>query len=149
MAELQNIDLSVFRKKQFTIDGDENRILELDTSDLNIIKRIKEFYPKLEQLKEKVQNIPDFKEDQIIDMAEFLDEIDSEMRVAVDTIFDSNVCEVCVPNGSMYDPINGRLRYEILIDVLGKLYDENLSAEIKKVNKRVEKHTAKYVKKGK
>ena len=42
MAELQNIDLSVFRKKQFTIDGDENRILELDTSDLNIIKRIKE-----------------------------------------------------------------------------------------------------------
>lgn len=149
MVELQNIDLSVFRKKQFTIDGDENRILELDTSDLNIIKRIKEFYPKLEQLKEKVQNIPDFKEDQIIDMAEFLDEIDSEMRVAVDTIFDSNVCEVCVPNGSMYDPINGRLRYEILIDVLGKLYDENLSAEIKKVNKRVEKHTAKYVKKGK
>ena len=149
MAELQNIDLSVFRKKQFTIDGDENRILELDTSDLNIIKRIKEFYPKLQKLEEKLQNIPDFKDDQFVDIADFLDGIDSEMRTAVDAIFDSNVCEVCVPNGSMYDPINGRLRYEILIDVLSKLYDENLSAEIKKVNKRVEKHTAKYVKKGK
>jgi hypothetical protein len=149
MAELQNIDLSVFRKKQFTIDGDENRILELDTSDLNIIKRIKEFYPKLQKLEEKLQNIPDFKDDQFVDIADFLDDIDSEMRTAVDAIFDSNVCEVCVPNGSMYDPINGRLRYEILIDVLSKLYDENLSAEIKKVNKRVEKHTAKYVKKGK
>lgn len=149
MAELQNIDLSVFRKKQFTIDGDENRILELDTSDLNIVKRIKEFYPKLQKLEEKLQNIPDFKDDQLVDIADFLDDIDSEMRTAVDAIFDSNVCEVCVPNGSMYDPINGRLRYEILIDVLSKLYDENLSAEIKKVNKRVEKHTAKYVKKGK
>lgn len=145
---IQNIDLSVFRKKRFTIDNDENRILELDTSDLNIIKRINEFYPKLKQLEEKIQNIPDFNEDQIIDVAEFLDDIDKEMRIAVDTIFDSNVCEVCVPSGSMYDPINGRLRYEILIDVLSKLYDENLTSEIKKVNKRVEKHTSKYVKKG-
>lgn len=145
---IQNIDLSVFRKKRFTIDNDENRILELDTSDLNIIKRINEFYPKLKQLEEKIQNIPDFNEDQIVDVAEFLDDIDREMRIAVDTIFDSNVCEVCVPSGSMYDPINGRLRYEILIDVLSKLYDENLTSEIKKVNKRIEKHTNKYVKKG-
>lgn len=145
---IQNIDLSVFRKKRFTIDNDENRILELDTSDLNIVKRINEFYPKLKQLEEKIQNIPDFNEDQIVDVAEFLDDIDKEMRIAVDTIFDSNVCEVCVPSGSMYDPINGRLRYEILIDVLSKLYDENLTSEIKKVNKRIEKHTNKYVKKG-
>ena len=149
MAELQNIDLSVFRKKQFTIDNDENRILELDTSDLNIVKRINEFYPKLEKLREKIENIPDFKEGEIVDVAEFLDEIDSEMRTLVDSIFDSNVCEVCVPSGSMYDPINGRLRYEILIDVLSKLYDENIKSEIKKVNSRVQKHTAKYVKKGK
>ena len=149
MAELQNIDLSVFRKKRFTIDGDENRILELDTSDLNIVKRINEFYPKLQRLEEKIKNVPDFNEEQIVDMAEFLNSIDSEMKVAVDAIFDSNVCEVCVPSGSMYDPINGKLRYEILIDVLSKLYDENLTSEIKKVNKRIEKHTAKYVKKGK
>ena len=150
MAEiLQNIDLSVFRKKRFTIDNDENRILELDTSDLNIVRRIKEFYPKLEQLQQKIENVPDFKEDEIMDVAEFLDNIDQEMRIAVDAIFDSNVCEVCVPSGSMYDPINGRLRYEILIDVLSKLYDDNLTAEIKKVNNRVQKHTAKYVKKGK
>ena len=148
MAELQNIDLSVFRKKRFTIDDDENRILELDTSDLNVIKRLKEFYPKLKALEEKTQNAPDFRDGELGDIAEFLDDIDHEMRVAVDTIFDSNVCEVCVPNGSMYDPINGRLRYEILIDILSKLYDENLTAEIKKINKRIEKHTAKYVKKG-
>ena len=100
---IQNIDLSVFRKKRFTIDNDENRILELDTSDLNIVKRINEFYPKLKQLEEKIQNIPDFNEDQIVDVAEFLDDIDKEMRIAVDTIFDSNVCEVCVPSGSMVD----------------------------------------------
>lgn len=149
MAEnIQNIDLSVFHKKKFTIDGDENRVLELDTSDLNIVKRINEFYPKLKDLEEKIQNVPEFKDDQITDMAEFLDNIDREMRIAVDTIFDSNVCEVCVPSGSMYDPINGRLRYEILIDVISKLYDENLTSEIKKVNRRIEKHTAKYVKKG-
>lgn len=147
--EIQNIDLSVFKKKKFSINGDPNKIIELDISDLNIITRIKEQYPKLEKIAE---SIDDFQKDGlsdaelISDASDKLKEADTKMREVIDTIFDSNVSEVCVPTGSMYDPINGRFRYDHLIDTLIKLYDENLTKELKKVKLNISKHTDKYTK---
>lgn len=148
--DIQNINLEIFNKKKFTINGDSSRILELDVSDLNIITRIKEQYPVLEKLADKVASIS-LKEDasdlEIVNEAsDKLKEVDDEMRESIDKIFDSNVSEICAPSGSMYDPINGKFRYEHIIDTLIKLYDENLTAEVKKIQKRVSKHTAKYTK---
>lgn len=147
---IQNIDLEIFNKKKFTINGDPNRVLELDVNDLNIITRIKDQYPVLEKLADKVASISlneDASDLEIVNEAsDKLKEVDEEMRKSIDTIFDSNVSEVCVPSGSMYDPINGKFRYEHIIDTLIKLYDENLTSEVKKIQKRVSKHTSKYTK---
>ena len=52
-----NIDLSVLRKKRFTLNGDVNRILELDTADLSIVQRLSEAYPELEKLEHEVGQI--------------------------------------------------------------------------------------------
>lgn len=151
--DIQDIDLSVFNKKKFSINGDTDRILELDVSDLNIVTRFKEQYPKLEKLAESISELDKLDKDslsesELIDeTANKLKEVDKEMRNIVDTIFDSNVSEVCVPSGSMYDPINGRFRYEHLIDTLIKLYDENLTKETKKIKANISKYTNKYSKK--
>lgn len=146
MAEtIQNIDLSIFNKKKFKINNDENRILELDTSDFTVIARLAEFYPKLEELQIKYQDIK-LSNDNITESLEVFKQIDNEMRSLVDTIFDSNVCEVCVPSGTMYDLYLGQPRFEILITKLSKLYDDNLDKELKKLRTRTEKHTAKYTK---
>ena len=149
--EIQNIDLSVFNKKKFSINGDPDKILELDVSDLNVVTRVKEQYPvlakladKVSSLSAKVENLSG--EELINETADSLKEIDNEMRACVDRIFDSNVSEVCVPSGSMYDPINGQFRYEHLINTLIALYDANLTKEVKKIQQRVSKHTAKYTK---
>lgn len=148
--DIQNIDLEIFNKKKFTINGDPNRVLELDVSDLNIITRIKEQYPILEKLGNKVASISldeGASDLEIVNEAsDKLKEVDDEMRMSIDKIFDSNVSEICAPSGSMYDPINGKFRYEHIIDTLIKLYDENLTEEVKKIQKRVSKHTAKYTK---
>lgn len=146
-----NIDLSALRKKRFTLDGNTDRILELDTADLSIVQRLSEAYPKLEDLEREVSQITEgveAKDETVVQdmniLATRLREADGKMRELLDYIFDSNVSEMCAPNGSMYDPIGGQLRYEHLITILIGLYEENLAVEMKRVQKRVKSHTAKY-----
>lgn len=147
-----NLDFSPIRKKRITINGDENRILELNTSDLNIVVRAKEAYPKLLELANRAEKVSNTEStDSDTDMFDIWatewGKIDSEMRGLLDYIFDSNVSEMCAPFGSMYDPINGKFRFEWIVDILSELYEKELQAEFQKTTKRIEKHTAKYVKK--
>lgn len=165
MAEVTNInnqtniidlDLSPIRKKRFRIDGDDSKILELNTSDLNILPRLRESYPKLQKLSEQAaEEWPDgldTEQENSIDSPEmdkavnFLVRIDKEMRDIVDYIFDAPVSKLCADSGSMYDPINGQFRYEYIISVLGKLYEGELETEMTKISSRVQKHTNKYTK---
>ena len=146
-----NIDLSALRRQRFTIDGDPNRVLELNTTDLTIIQRLSEAYPKLEELEHEVGNVSqgvgsteDTVKDDIDTMATRLSDTDKKMRELLDYIFDSNVSEMCAPSGSMYDPIGGQLRYEHIITILMGLYENNLAEEMKRVQNRFKSHTAKY-----
>ena len=53
MGKKQNdvIDIKLAVEKQkIRIDGDDNRIIELDTSDLSVLTRLNEYYPKLKEL---------------------------------------------------------------------------------------------------
>lgn len=156
-AEVQNevpvvdIDLSVTRKKRFRIDGDNKRILELNTSDMGIITRLQDLTPKLEALQNKAVNVDDADsdEDAFNKSADLLKEIDKEMREIMDELFASNVSSVCAPDGSMYDPFNGKFRFEHIIDALMPLYEQNVTEEYKRMSKRVQLHTQKYTKKKK
>lgn len=149
--EIRNIDLSSTRKKRFTIDGDPNRVLELNTSDLTIVNRLEEMYPKLMELSRKAVNqIPEdlnvATEDGLHTLSEVLADIDVEMRGNLDYIFDSNVSEVCAPTGSMYDPFNGKFRFEHIIEKLSDEYENNMKREYRRISAKVQKHTSKYVK---
>ena len=48
--EIVDVQLGFVEKRKFRIEGDYNRILELNTSDLNTFARMKEAYPKLQAL---------------------------------------------------------------------------------------------------
>lgn len=135
-----DIDLSATRKKRFRVDKDNDRILELNTSDMMIISRLKEVYPKLQELALNVGGDLELEE-----MGDKLVEIDKEMRKYLDYIFDSNVSEVCAPDGSLYDLFDGSYRFEYIVNTLGALYESNLDGEIKKMEARVKKHTDKYI----
>lgn len=152
-----DINLNVIRKKRYRIDGDNNRILELNTSDLNILARLKETYPKLVELANTAfADLPevdsdaenyDFATDEATaSVISTLKDADAKMRELVDYIFDAPVSDVCVPSGSMYDPINGGFRFEHIIDTLAALYESEISTEMGTIANRVKKHTDKYVK---
>lgn len=147
------IDLSATRKKRFHVnrDTDNDGILELNTSDMSIITRLEQLYPKLDALSQdaavKQLNLKDTDNERAATkISQALVRIDSQMRQIIDDIFDSNVSEVCAPQGSMFDPFNGEFRFEHIIDVLSKLYENNLNTEFRKMSEKMKKRTDKYTK---
>ena len=144
------IKLNFNSKQRFRIDNDSSRILELDTSDLSVLTRLQEYYPKLKELEKEVislsKDLGSEDEDAITKMGKGLAKVDKKMRDYIDVIFDANVSATCAPSGSMYDPINGQLRYEHIISLISSLYEETLSKETKKLQERISKHTQKYTK---
>ena len=151
-----DINLSATKKKKFRIDGDDSRIVELNTSDARIVGRLSEAYPKLQELNERAGQITagldtDGETDDELKSAKIMGErlaaVDKEMRELIDYLFDANVSEIVAPDGSMYDPFNGSFRFEYIIEAFIAQYQDNLQAEYNKMTKQVEKHTKKYTKK--
>ena len=145
-----DIDLSVTRRKVFRINGDNSKLIYLNTSDLGIFSRLNEEYPKLKQLSLDAQNLlteEEMDDETAIGHLARLKDIDEKLKAGVDHIFDSNVCEVCAPDGTLYDPFDGKFRFEHIIEVLTGLYEGNLTAEFKKMSSRINNRTRKYTKK--
>ena len=137
-----DIDLSVTKKKQFRIDKDDNRIIELNTSDLSILSRLQDSYPKLDALGVKATTISD--PDNSEETVAILKEVDEEMRSLMDFIFDSKISDVCAPEGTMFDMFNGDFRFEHILNTLITLYEDNIDKEYKLMTKKIKKHTSKY-----
>lgn len=141
-----DIEFKELQKKRFRLDRDNNRIIELDTSDMSTIRRLEEIYPKMmTMVNEAHTRIADDTED----VLETLERIDKEMRDMIDYAFNSKVADKACPEGTLYDPFNGKFRFEYIMDKLIGLYDSNLKSEYNMMQKRVNKHTAKYTKKRK
>lgn len=143
-----DISLESTRKKRIRVDGDDNRILELNTSDLGIFGRLKESEQRIVDItKDAMQNWQDDEtEDSLSLVADKFKQADEEMRKVMDYIFDANVSSICAPSGTMFDPINGKFRYEHILEVVGSVYEADLTTEITKLSSRVKKHTDKYTK---
>jgi len=138
--EIIDINLDGIQKQRFRINGNPDAIIELDLSDLSIVDRLR---AGLEQLQKEVVAISESKD---ID-DDMLKEIDAKMRESIDYIFDYPVSAVCAKKGTMYDIKDGKFRYEIIIDGLTKLYQNNINEEYKKFQSRIKKHTDKYTSK--
>lgn len=154
--DVEDIELEVVKKKRFRFNKDNSKILELNTSDLNIVTRLTTAYNELNSLMDEVgkelSTLPDDDTEegsmeQMEKVSEALKKLDSQMREKMDYIFDAPVSKVCASEGSMYDPIDGSFRYEHIIEKLTSLYENNLNKEFSKMKRRVADKTSKYTKK--
>ena len=148
-----DIDLTPIKRTPIRINSSNDRIVYLNTTDIGIVSRLSELYPKLEELQQQFNSLEvkfdennDITEDSFSEVGKAVKEIDEKMREYVDEIFDSNVSEVCAPDGNMFDPINGYYRFEYIIDALSNVYSEELEANIKKRRENIGRHTSKYTK---
>jgi len=153
-ADVAITDIHVSQRRQFRIDGDNDRRIYLDISDMNVITRLNEAYPKMRasaiEASDRLAGIDDSEgADVLEELAKALKGIDTGMREQIDYVFDAPVSDACVPKGTMYDPYNGQFRFEHIIDVLSTLYANNLSTEFNKMKAKVSAKTAKYTKRKK
>lgn len=144
--DIQDINLSITGKKRFRIDGDNNRIIYLNTSDFNIIGRFEEMSSKISELLSK--HFSDVEDDEDIALSKFIEGSDKEMRNLVDYVFNSKVADVCAPDGTMFDLFNGEFRFEHIFNTLLTLYNKNMETEINRMRTNLSRYTRKYTKKG-
>ena len=144
-SDVVDINIEGATRQRFRINGDDTAIIELNLSDLGIIERLETGLKAIEQQMSKIASFSDEDEN----LSEKLKEADKAMREQVDYIFDYPVSAVCARYGTMYDPKDGKFRYETIINGLLNLYSENINAEASKIENRIQKHTGKYTKKKK
>lgn len=156
--EFVDLDLSVTKKRKIRFDGDNDRVVEVDIADMGILSRIKEIYPKLEELQEKSAHLMDdleLEEDEmsvedtlssISKMSVRLDEIDLEMRNLIDELFKAPVSKAAVPSGTMYDMHDGSFTFAHVIATVMSRYTDNITKEYKRLDNQIQSHTAKYTK---
>lgn len=146
--DIIDVDLTPIKKRKFRLDGDNNRVIELNVSDLNVAVRLEDAYKKLLQMTDEasreLETISDKEGDEKEAALELLKKLDKDMRNLIDFVFDSEVADKAAPDGSLYDPINGKFRFEYIIDRLGNLYETNFGREFALMQKRMDKHTTKY-----
>lgn len=153
--EIIDLDLSITQKKKFRFGKDDTRIVEVNTSDMNLMQRVNTAYPKLQDLQTKASKLTeglDVEDSEtesgalgnLATMAERLSAVDSEMRELLDYMFNAPVSAAAAPDGSMYDPFGGSFRYEHIIAVMMSQYEKNLQSEFSKMEKQLKKHTDKY-----
>lgn len=154
MSNIIDININGASRQKIRINGDDNKILELNTADLNVLKRARDSYPKLQDLAKIASELDTVTHDsdnyfEDAGASEFItkiSEIDTEMKSIVDFIFDSNVSEICAGNASMCDIIDGHARFEIIIASLLPLYENRIETETANMRKVSESYTSKYTK---
>lgn len=147
-----DIDLSEIRKKRIRIDGDDSRIVEINISDMGVMDRLQNAYNQLLSLANEYhlaeeEETSEDEDTEIAKIIETLKDLDVKMRELVDYVFNANVSEMCVQDGTMADPVNGQFKFEYIIEKFLALYDKNFDMEFKKMSKSVSKHTNKYTRK--
>ena len=140
--DIIDINLDGVKRQKFRINGDNDAIIELNTSDLGIVERLEDGMNELQKYMSEIASL-DTEGD---GFSSQLKDIDKKMRDTVDTIFQYPVSAVCARYGTMYDPKDGKFRYETIIEALMKLYTDNISTEYRKLQDRIKKHTDKYTK---
>ena len=154
--DIMDIDLSVTAKKRFRINGDDSKILYLNTSDMLVLDRFRETYPKLAELAQEASDRigtdafgddEELTEDKLNVAADTLKDINDKMCEYMDYVFDADISGTCLDGGSMYDPFDGQFRFQHIFNKIFELYADNITKEYQKMSTHIKRHTQKYTNK--
>jgi hypothetical protein len=151
MAEINQtiqLDLSGTRKKPINVmtPNGEIKQLNIDLGDFNILTRLKQMYGKFEEIATKASERFAEDLDNMDNIIDSLDDLDTDMKACIDFVFDTNVSEICVGNGSIVSMYNGKFFFETIMEGLANLCGDNVAFEYKKMEQRIKKRTQQFTK---
>ena len=131
--------------KEFSINGDENRVIRFNPSDLAIIKRLEEAKNKISEsmaIKDDIELDNEGKPvDSLENYSKVISHIDNVIKEQINYIFDSDVANVVFGNQSPLANIKGKPLYERFMESGMPEIKKAVEEEAKESRKRVAKYT--------
>jgi hypothetical protein len=121
--------------KRLAINGDENRIITINPTDIAVIKRYNEVIPQLDELSEKYKEIPQEK------TVEAISELDKKAREFIDYIIGSPVSETVFRTANCLSYAGGQTIFENFLTAYMNYMTPAIKSEYEKSKKRIEKYT--------
>lgn len=121
--------------ERLAINGDENRIITINPTDISVIKRYNEVIPQLDELTEKYKEVP---QDQTI---EIISELDKKAREIIDYIIGSPVSETVFGIANCLSYAGGQTIFENFLTAYMDYMTPAIKSEYDKSQKRIKKYT--------
>ena len=145
MSNTIKIDSNV--KNYDFVDSDGNVLVTIsfNPSDINIVRRYEETMRALTEVKFKFSN-----RSAKTDLAKLLDEVDAITYEKIDYLLNAKVSDKIFSIMGPFSPLeSGKFFVEIVMDAIGQIIKTENKKRADKVEAAINKHTAKYMKKGK
>ncbi|MDE6424601.1 MAG: hypothetical protein K2K89_00430 [Ruminococcus sp.] len=117
--------------KRLAINGDENRVIVVNATDVGIVARYKEKLPEIEKLSVETG-----------DSEEIMNILDKKVREFVDYIIGSPVSETVFGKTNCLSMAGGQTIFENFLTAYMEYMKPEIKAEYEQSKKRVEKYTA-------
>jgi hypothetical protein len=121
--------------KSYAINGDENNVVRINTSDYGIFTRAKEKENEMSALATKASKAEE--EDNLT----VLKKVEQEVRDLLNYIFNADVCTPAFGNANCLSPCDGEFLFISFFDALMKILEEEMLEETQKFNDHVSKYT--------
>ena len=129
--------------KTYDIVNQDDKLLgqfSFNPSDTNIIHRHAEVVEALEKLEMEISSKVEEKS-----LNEAFKEIESVVYEKINYLFDADVAEKFFSIMGPFSPLaSGQFFIETVLDAIGQAISAETGARVKKINSKIQKHTAKY-----
>ncbi len=116
--------------KRLAINGDENRVIVVNPTDVGIVARYREKLPEIEKLSAETGN-----------SEEIPDILDRKVREFVDYIIGSPVSEIVFGKTNCISMAGGQTIFENFLTAYMEYMKPEIKAEYERSRKRIEKYT--------
>lgn len=124
--------------KEYAVNGDENNVIRVNVSDLNMLKRYEDAQVKINALTDKFKDIDKPTPEQLV-------EADKEVRELLNYVFGGDVCTPAFGNTNCLSPVsNGMFLFEAFMDAFIPLIETDMKATANASKIHIEDKTAKY-----
>lgn len=133
--------------KTYAINGDENRVIRINTSDYALLDRLVEAYKRIESIEkpDAPAAAADSPVEKVAAAAKVINDIESQIRDAIDYIFNTDVCSAAFGAQSALSSIGGVPLYERFLNALLPVVTSDIKSEMAAHKERVGRYTEKVV----